>query len=285
MAFPLLITTPTTRGASKSTPLFFNLMKTSGLIPSGWSLRAFKICWCWNATSSLLASRRVIVMKWSKESPFCICIPKSSKVPGLDPILSITFLISISFNINPFCLTNSLSSFSFNSTTKMIVSRLPSFPNSTEAPCAVTYRCKFFWKTLCCMNSKYTFTTSCLNFEYHRRKNSLVWDGLSHSFSKVFDCSIKFSCACGTYDLAEQVSFTLRSANFNLQDSWTTVDDSINNCGLSNSFAAVGNVLASSSLPYLCFDRCPADIIFILQELKIICGIWNSFFNSIFQLH
>ena len=162
----------------------------------------------------------------------------------------------------------------------MIVSRLPSFPNSTEAPCAVTYRCKFFWKTLCCMNSKYTFTTSCLNFEYHRRKNSLVWDSLSQCFSKVFDCSIKFSCACGTYDLAQQVS---RSANFNLQDSWTTVDVSINNCGLANSFAAVDNLLASSSLPYLCFERCPADIIFILQELKIICSIWNSFFNSVWQ--
>ena len=98
---------------------------------------------------------------------------------------------------------------------------------------AVAYRCKFFRKTSCCLNSEYLlFTTACLNFKDHDGRNSLLWNSLSWSFSKVCDCWIQFWCACGICDLVECIFLTPSRTHCNIEYSWTTVNDSVNNCTL-----------------------------------------------------
>ena len=130
---PPLIVKPTALEFNDSTPSYSRLLENSRLIPSEWSFRAFKICLWGNATRSFLALRRIIVMKSSKESTFCRCIPNLSKVAGLDPV----------FNLN-LVQHQPLYSFSLSSLTKMYVSRLLSFPNSPTAPTSDTLIMQMF---------------------------------------------------------------------------------------------------------------------------------------------
>ena len=101
---PPLIVKPTALEFNDSTPSYSRLLENSRLIPSEWSFRAFKICLWGNATRSFLALRRIIVMKSSKESPFCRCIPNLSKVAGLDPVFNLNLVQHQPIMLNEFSL-------------------------------------------------------------------------------------------------------------------------------------------------------------------------------------